>query len=255
MAAEPAAAFAQRFGLRLTNEGILPPCAACHNGKLSRMKDKAERIQDDTFADALAVQSALMDSLAAIRAAKHARQDGMPVDEVLLAAAVEDHRAAHVRWENLVVSENSMGFHNPSEVGNELTVAGNLAQSARENAEASHAVLPEPSPIPPTMAVDVPAPGMLAVAYDTSSCNAADHVLLRGSLSDFETVSGGSCSIGSSGSFTLAMPAGDVWFVIGGSEGGTYSSVGSATAGERYLDGVVEVCPSLTSRNTMGSCP
>jgi len=38
-------------------------------------------------------------------------------------------------------------------------------------------------------------------------------------------------------------------------EGATYSSVGQTATGERYLNGVEGVCSSLTSRNTMASCP
>ena len=135
MAPEPVGTFASTFGLELTKEGIIVPCGECHGGRLSRMKTKAERIQDDIYADALAVEQALVAGLAAIKAAKDAQVAGQPVDTVLLESAVEDHRAAHVRWENLVVSENSMGFHNPSEVGGELRNALTLAQSAKQKAE------------------------------------------------------------------------------------------------------------------------
>ncbi len=76
-----------------------------------------------------------MESLKAIKDAKDALAAEEPVDTVLLDEAANDHRAAHVRWENLVVSENSMGFHNPSEVSSELHNALALAQSARQNAE------------------------------------------------------------------------------------------------------------------------
>jgi hypothetical protein len=139
MEPEPAAAFANTFGIELSKEGIISPCGECHGGKLSRMKTKAEGKQDDIYADALTVQAALVDSLAAIKDAKDANGD-----PVLIAAAAEDHRAAHVRWENLVVSENSMGFHNPSEVGDELGVALSYAQSAKQKAEdALGACVPE----------------------------------------------------------------------------------------------------------------
>lgn len=130
MTPEPVQAFAAQFGLELNREGIIPPCGTCHGGKLSRMKTKAERIQSDIYDDALAVQAALMESLSAIKAAKDAGGTTALID-----AAAEDHRAAHVRWENLVVSENSMGFHNPSEISTELHNALALAQSARQNAE------------------------------------------------------------------------------------------------------------------------
>jgi formate-dependent nitrite reductase cytochrome c552 subunit len=131
----PAEAFAYTFGVELDRSGIISPCGECHGGKLSRMKDKATRIQDGIYADALTVETALVDSLAAIKAAKDAQAGGGSVDTLLLDAAVEDHRAAHVRWENLVVSENSMGFHNPSEVSTELGNALALAKSAKLNAE------------------------------------------------------------------------------------------------------------------------
>jgi formate-dependent nitrite reductase cytochrome c552 subunit len=127
---EPAEAFAATFDLELTREGIISPCGECHGGKLSRMKTKAEGKQDNIYAEALTVQAALVDSLAAIKTAK----DGGG-DQALIAEAAELHRAAHVRWENLVVSENSMGFHNPSEVSDELTVALSKAQSAKQKAE------------------------------------------------------------------------------------------------------------------------
>jgi formate-dependent nitrite reductase cytochrome c552 subunit len=140
MTPEPMATFASTFDLELTREGIIVPCGECHGGKLSRMKTKAERIQDDIYADALAVEQALVASLAAIKAAK----DGGG-DPALIAEAAEDHRAAHVRWENLVVSENSMGFHNPSEIGTELHNALSLAQSAKQKAEDALGAEPPPA--------------------------------------------------------------------------------------------------------------
>jgi formate-dependent nitrite reductase cytochrome c552 subunit len=131
MTPEPAEAFATAFGIELSREGNIPPCGTCHGGKLSRMKDKATRIQNGIYDDALVVQTALVDSLRAIKAAT----DAGNADSTLLGLAVEAHQAAHVRWENLVVSENSMGFHNPSEVSTELHNALAFAQSAKQNAE------------------------------------------------------------------------------------------------------------------------
>ena len=48
-----------------------------------------------------------------------------------LQKAVQLHQQAHVRWENLVVSENSMGFHNPEEVMKELNEALDYARQAQ----------------------------------------------------------------------------------------------------------------------------
>ncbi|HWR97216.1 MAG TPA: ammonia-forming cytochrome c nitrite reductase subunit c552 [Candidatus Methanoperedens sp.] len=130
--------FAQTFGLKVDKSGIISPCGACHGGLLARMKDKAISIQDSTYAKALTVETALVASLKAIKGANDAKTAGLPVDEAMRAAAVEDHRAAHVRWENLVVSENSMGFHFPVEVDNELTNALTLAQSAKQKADSAY---------------------------------------------------------------------------------------------------------------------
>src|SRR4030095_5610905 len=127
---------------------------------------------------------ALVSSLAGIKAAKDAAAMRQPVDQTLLSTAVEDHRAAHVRWENLVVSENSMGFHNPTEVGTELSEALHYAQAAAQEAESALPASLFPVPIPPTMTVapSAGASGELVVSYDTSHCNAADHGLVAGTL-------------------------------------------------------------------------
>lgn len=131
--------FAQTFGLQVDKSGIISPCGACHGGLLARMRDKAVRIQDGVYADALTAETALVASLQAINAAKASGGD-----PTLIAAAVEDHRAAHVRWENLVVSENSMGFHNPTEVGGELSNALALAKLAKSKADSAIGTPPPP---------------------------------------------------------------------------------------------------------------
>jgi nitrite reductase (cytochrome c-552) len=257
MTPEPMAAFASTLGLRLSSEGIIPPCGACHGGRLSNMKDRAERIQDDTYANALAVEDALVSSLAGIKAAKDAAAMRQPVDQTLLSTAVEDHRAAHVRWENLVVSENSMGFHNPTEVGTELSEALHYAQAAAQEAESALPASLFPVPIPPTMTVapSAGASGELVVSYDTSHCNAADHGLIVGTMGAFQTVSAAVCSIGNTGSHTFTPPAGNLWFLVAGVEGATYSSLGRASAGERVVSGVSGACPGITAQNITAICP
>ena len=257
MTPEPMAAFAATFGVTRTNEGIIPPCGACHQGKLSNMKVKAERIQDDTYADALGVEAALVSSLAGIKAAKDAAAMRQPVDPALLEAAVEDHRAAHVRWENLVVSENSMGFHNPSEVGTELAAAMQFAQTA---AQKSGGALPAslfPVPIPPSLTVTTSGgpPEELVITYDVSACNAADHMLIIGHLGNYQTATSAVCSIGRTGSYTLAPFSGGAWFLIAGVEGASYSSLGQASTGERVVNGVPVVCPANGSQNSTAICP
>ena len=220
------------------------------------MKDKAERIQDDVYAQALTVEDSLVASLAGIKAAKDSAAQRQPVDPALLQAAVEDHRAAHVRWENLVVSENSMGFHNPAEVTGSLTDAQALAQSALQNAVTAQPASRFPVPIPPTMSVapSVTVPGELVISYEISSCNAADHMLVIGNLGDFQTATSARCSIGSTGSFTVSSLPDNVWFIIAGVENATYSSLGQATSGERIVSGVTSACPAITAQELTAIC-
>jgi beta-glucanase (GH16 family) len=93
----------------------------------------------------------------------------------------------------------------------------------------------------------------LEISYDIE-CNASDHALLFGSLGDFTTVIAADCSIGSSGSAISTVPAGDVWFLVAGSEAGRYSSVGQSTSGERTPTGIASQCPSLVEQDLGSTC-
>ncbi|HEX5043514.1 MAG TPA: ammonia-forming cytochrome c nitrite reductase subunit c552 [Candidatus Polarisedimenticolaceae bacterium] len=252
MTAQPVAAFAGAFGLSVDRDGLLPPCGACHGGNLANMKSRAGRIQDDVYAQAVQVESALVGSLAAIAGAKDAAAQHQPVNATLLQAAVEDHRAAHVRWENLVVSENSMGFHDPAEVGSELTSALQHAEAARQGATAALPATRYPVPVP-TLSISR-AGTDLTFTYLTS-CSASDHLLLGGSLGAFGAASWVRCSIGSTGTYTVAPPPGDAWFLMAGVEGGTYSSLGRSSAGERAVSGIAAACPAVATQNTVAICP
>lgn len=104
--------------------------AGCHAARVA----KIEGIQDAVYAKDLEVQGLLVESLAAIETARTTAG----ADQAKLRAAVVAHRSAHVRWENLVVSENSMGFHN-TEVSQEL---GHVADYARSAIQAATQALP-----------------------------------------------------------------------------------------------------------------
>jgi formate-dependent nitrite reductase cytochrome c552 subunit len=226
MTPEPVAAFATDFGLELSSEGIIPPCGACHGGKLSRMKTKAERIQNDTYDDALTVEAALVTSLSAIKEAKDALVAGQPANPVLLATAEESHRGAHVRWENLVVSENSMGFHNPSEVADELATALDLAQSAQQDAEAGTNCGPGCGPaagavpdghvvlgIPLTL--DKSAEGDLELNWGASCIsNDTDFAIYSGTLGDFTSHAPSPCSTGGSTTAVLQPESGNTYYLV-----------------------------------------
>jgi nitrite reductase (cytochrome c-552) len=107
------------------------PCGECHSVSPQILREQVLRVQKHIDEAQKRVQQALSDSIDAIAAAKQAQKDGKPVNEQLLREAVRLHQLAHLRWENLVVSENSMGFHNPEEVLKELTEAMDYARQAQ----------------------------------------------------------------------------------------------------------------------------
>jgi len=197
------------------------------------MKTKAERIQDDVYAEALVVEGELVASLAAIKTAKDALQAGQPVSPVLLEAGAEDHRAAHVRWENLFVSENSMGFHHPTEVENQLSVASNLAQSALQNAEdatncdvgcgPAAGLVPDGHRVPGSpLTVSQNAAGELELHWSSSCVSAdTDFAIYEGTLGDFTSHTNKTCSTGGiastvfppgpGGTYYLVVPHNSIW--------------------------------------------
>jgi nitrite reductase (cytochrome c-552) len=121
--------FADEFGVTLDAEGAINQCSGCHaDGAVGRTA-AIVAMQDAVYGKANTVQHLLAESLEAINAAQ-AKPD---VDQAQIRIAVQNHRSAHVRWENLVVSENSMGFHN-AEVSQELDNAASYATIALEAA-------------------------------------------------------------------------------------------------------------------------
>ncbi len=107
------------------------PCGQCHTVSPQQLKQQVLRVQQHVDAAQKRVQQALSDSIDAIAAAKQAKQEGKMVSDELLQQAVRLHQYAHLRWENLIVSENSMGFHNPEEVLKELNEALDYARQAQ----------------------------------------------------------------------------------------------------------------------------
>ncbi|MBM3841289.1 MAG: ammonia-forming cytochrome c nitrite reductase subunit c552 [Verrucomicrobia bacterium] len=107
------------------------PCAECHKVDADKLLTQAKRVQQHVFDLQRQTQQALSDAIDAIVAAKAAQERGTAVDTGKLKEAVRLHQLAHVRWENLVVLENSMGFHNPEEVMLELGKAVDFARQAQ----------------------------------------------------------------------------------------------------------------------------
>ncbi|HXV77861.1 MAG TPA: ammonia-forming cytochrome c nitrite reductase subunit c552 [Candidatus Polarisedimenticolaceae bacterium] len=225
MSPAPVADFAAAFALQV-EDGIIPPCAACHSGNLARMKTKAERIQSDTYNDARTVESALVSSLAAIKGARDALAAGQSVDPVLFETAIADHRAAHVRWENLVVSENSMGFHNPNEVAGELSVALVLAQSARQRAldgtNCAAGCGPSSGSVPDggwvagvPLTIGRNAAGELELSWGASCVSTdEDFAIYEGTLGQFTSHVPRQCSTGGATSAVVEPSAGSSYYVV-----------------------------------------
>lgn len=94
------------------------PCARCHEDRTAAGMAQQKAV----FERQKHVQQLLADSAEALGTLK---PTGAKYDEALAA-----HRQAHVLWENLIVSENSMGFHNYEEVVDSLAAAEKFANQA-----------------------------------------------------------------------------------------------------------------------------
>jgi hypothetical protein len=147
------------------------------------------------------------------------------VNPVLLATAVDSHRGAHVRWENLVVSENSMGFHNLSEVGNELATALDLAQSAQQNAEAgtncgpgcgpAAGAVPNGHLVPGSPLTLTRTGGDLELSWSASCISSdTDFAVYEGTLGDFTSHAPGPCSTGGSTTAVLQPGPGSTYYLV-----------------------------------------
>lgn len=127
---DPAAygAFAQATGL--SAEIGAGPCVTCHRNRVA----DAIAGQRAVYERQKSVQTLLALSVERLGAVREAVEAGRPVDAAAHEAAVEAHQQAHVLWENLIVSENSMGFHNFAEVFAAMDDAERFAQDALEAA-------------------------------------------------------------------------------------------------------------------------
>ncbi len=114
--------FADRTGV-VVSKGT-NPCVRCHGDRSALAMQRQRR-----FYQAQArVEKLLAESVRAYGAAKADPK----VDSALLADALDSHRRAHVIWENLAVSENSMGFHNYQEAMESMAQAEKYVRAALE---------------------------------------------------------------------------------------------------------------------------
>ncbi len=106
-------------------------CGACHTD-VAYVVERTKRIQDQVHETMSAAEDAL---IAAIESLKAAATDES-ADQVQLNEARRLHREAQLRWD-FVLSENSMGFHNPEEALRILAVAIDMARQAQLKAIAA----------------------------------------------------------------------------------------------------------------------
>lgn len=102
-------AFARTTGVTMSARDN--PCSRCHDDRTAQGQDQ----QRAFFAQQAVVEKLLARSVTAFGTLRDAKASGRGVNEGAYASALEAHRRAHVIWENLAVSENSMGFHNFAE--------------------------------------------------------------------------------------------------------------------------------------------
>lgn len=111
----------------LTN--IAQACQPCHRQSEEELKDRVITIQDRTAALIQRTETAVVDAIDTIQAAKAAG-----AGDAALARARDLHRKASMRWD-FVSSENSMGFHSPQEAARILADAIDYARQAQLEAE------------------------------------------------------------------------------------------------------------------------
>lgn len=121
-------AFAGAIGLR--TGALYNPCALCHGDRTA----EAIAGQQAVYERQKVVQELLATSVGVLGDVRAAAEGGAAVDDSARQQAIEAHRKAHVLWENLIVSENSMGFHNFDEVLDAMDDAEAEARAAIDHA-------------------------------------------------------------------------------------------------------------------------
>lgn len=129
--AETYAALAEATGLRPGGQKRANPCAACHDDRTANAIENQTRVYERQQT----VQRLLTQSIGEIERLNKAAESGTAIKESRRAQAVEAHQRAHVLWENLIVSENSMGFHNFDEVMAAMDEAEAQARAAIDFAQ------------------------------------------------------------------------------------------------------------------------
>ena len=128
------APFAEATGLRPDGVKQGNPCAHCHDDRVANAIAGQQRVYERQKV----VQNLLAASVNELGKLRTAAEAGVLIKESRRDQAVEAHRKAHVLWENLIVSENSMGFHNFDEVMDAMDAAEAEARAALDFARRAY---------------------------------------------------------------------------------------------------------------------
>lgn len=98
----------------------------------------------------------------------------------------------------------------------------------------------------------------VTTTWDVATCASTNYNVYRGTIGSWGAVTGGSCTIGVTGTATSVTMPNDSWWVVAGTGGGTVGSFGRDSANaQRVLTGwgAGGVCPTETSQSLSGTCP
>lgn len=137
------------------NTGVDPafpikPCQQCHGDRTKAALDQ----QTAFYKRQGQIEKLLAESVGRLGNVRKAREGGANVPAGSWNDAVEAHQKAHVLWENIAVSENSMGFHNFDEAMTSMDEAEKLLREAialeKKMPGGQSAALPvQPEQLPP----------------------------------------------------------------------------------------------------------
>ncbi|MHB9004250.1 MAG: ammonia-forming cytochrome c nitrite reductase subunit c552 [Coriobacteriia bacterium] len=106
------------------------PCDRCHADRQSLGIGQQQAV----FTAQQGVEKDLATAAAALAAVTAKKKSGATVDAMAFDSGIASYRQAQTLWENLIVSENSMGFHNYTEVMGAMADAKELAAKATADA-------------------------------------------------------------------------------------------------------------------------
>jgi hypothetical protein len=116
--------------------------------------------------------------------------------------------------------------------------------------------IPDGASVPGQPMLVAPSGANLLVTWDASHCPPDAVNVYWGNLGSFSAFAGGFCGLAPGGSTSLAL-AGNVWFVLAGTNGGSTDGSWSrdALGNELNYAGASAACPAITQHLTNNDCP